>query len=203
MRNGKLVVIEGPDGSGKSTLAKLLIKGKDQNNKVLVSFPGNERGELGELVYRLHHNSKEFGIGSITDAALQTMHLAAHLDAIEKKINPLLETGNIVVLDRFWWSIWVYGSEAKISPRLLEQIINIEKSFWGKILPDILFLVDRRISLRMEMDPQKWQKLRALYQNLVIQEASKYPVERISNDSTEHNLVRSAEEILVKQKILI
>src|SRR5919205_3641476 len=106
LTHGKLIVIEGPDGVGKTTIANelsLRLNDIGQECKV-IAFPGNEPGTIGELIYRIHHDPTQFGVKQVTPTALQALHVAAHLAAIELSILPILRTGQYVVLDRFWWS---------------------------------------------------------------------------------------------------
>jgi len=66
MQSAKLIVLEGPDGAGKSTVAIELVKRlkKEGIDAINLAFPGNSEGSLGELVYRLHHDSKSVGVNS-------------------------------------------------------------------------------------------------------------------------------------------
>src|SRR5688572_21439337 len=117
LKYGKLFVFEGPDGSGKTTLSMafakyLRNKGTDCEH---FAFPGREAGTLGKLVHELHHNSALVGVDSLTPSSLQLLHIAAHVDAIESRIVPLLKNGRSIVLDRFWWSTWVYGKINRVS----------------------------------------------------------------------------------------
>src|SRR5579863_3166654 len=108
---GKLIVLEGPDGVGKTTLAAELGKRLEQRGEPtkVLSFPGRESGTLGGHVYALHHEPQRFKIDSLTAASKQLLHVAAHLDVIESKIRPWIKDSINVVLDRYWWSTWVYG----------------------------------------------------------------------------------------------
>src|SRR5260370_13786931 len=126
MKTGQLVVFEGPDGVGKSELALrfktwLLEHGFAAE---LLSFPGKEEGTLGKLVYDLHLHPERFHLTALTPASLQAMHIAAHLDAIERRIVPSLKLGRIVVLDRFWWSTFVYGIASGVVHRLVVQMLS-------------------------------------------------------------------------------
>src|SRR5438552_4965460 len=102
---GELYAFEGPDGVGKSTLAKLLSEHLNRESipHELLSFPGNEPHTVSELIYRLYHAPQSFGIDSITPLSLQVMVTAAHIEVIESRIKPTLQSGKTVILDRFWW----------------------------------------------------------------------------------------------------
>src|ERR1035437_6266990 len=107
---GRLIVFEGPDEVGKTTLAEAAIAAlREQGEKVLsAAFPGNIPGTLGEFIYRLHHAPRDFGVQQIGPESLQMLHIAAHLDAIDRIIMPALNAGTSVILDRFWWSTLIY-----------------------------------------------------------------------------------------------
>ena len=138
---GKLFVFEGPDKVGKSTLAQWFATHL-QNSGIrctLLSFPGNEVGTLGRHVYELHHDPGRFGIDTLSEASLQLLHVAAHIDSIENRIKPLVCGGSTVVLDRFWWSTFVYGLVGGVPRSVLDSMIAIERSVWHPVRPDRLF----------------------------------------------------------------
>ena len=180
---GRLIVFEGPDGVGKSTLAQALTKrlvamGLSCEH---LSFPGKEEGTIGRLVYDVHHCPAGYGIGTITAASLQALHIAAHLDAIEQRIVPALNEGRWVILDRFWWSTWAYGCLAAVDRMTLDAMVQVERLYWRGVEPDALFLIDRsKDSLVGEGRVQ----LRESYQLLYEGEKSRYPVHRIQNDDS-------------------
>jgi thymidylate kinase len=96
---GKLLIFEGPNSVGKTSLSKRLAEHYTEqgNDCLLLSFPGHIDGTIGSLIYRLHHCPSDVGITSISPSALQIMHVAAHVDAIESQIIPALEKGKTVI----------------------------------------------------------------------------------------------------------
>jgi phosphopantetheine--protein transferase-like protein len=166
--HGRLYVVEGPDGVGKSTLAAAFFQQLQAIGVPceLMAFPGKERGTLGEHVYRLHHQPSSFGIDSIDPTSLQVLHVAAHIDALERRIKPALAAGTTIVLDRYWWSTWVYGHQLGVSHESLDAMIRLEQEHWKKTAPDAIFLVCRDLPFRAEHDPVQFHRLNELYRNL-------------------------------------
>ena len=145
---GKLIVFEGTDGVGKTTLSHALahyLTGLGIPCES-VAFPGQEVGTLGKLVSDLHHAPQILGLERISPTSLQTLHIAAHVDAIEKRILPALDSGKCVVLDRYWWSSWVYGKVFGADEQCLEAMIRLERLCWGKVEPSVVFLVASHVT---------------------------------------------------------
>src|SRR5277367_194524 len=96
MDPGKLIVFEGPDGVGKSHLLGQTYKWLSDRgiHAVQASFPGNAENTLGQLVYDLHHaHSDRFQIPALNPLSLQVLHVAAHIDEIERVIRPAINGG--------------------------------------------------------------------------------------------------------------
>ena len=180
---GRLIVIEGPDGVGKSTLSQALAGRLNAMGLTCdyLSFPGKEEGTVGYLVYNVHHKPASYGMEAITDIGLQALHIAAHLDEIERRILPALQQGHWVVLDRFWWSTWVYGQAGSAQSSTLEALIQAERLHWRDIKPDALFLIDRSND-GVDRDARK--PLREGYEVLSDRERDQHPIHQIQNDGT-------------------
>jgi thymidylate kinase len=146
-----------------------------------LSFPGKEAGTLGQHVYELHHDPARFGISALSAASLQLLHVAAHIDAIETRIKPLLHQGETVVLDRFWWSTFVYGLVGGVSRSVLDNMVALERSVWRPVQPDRFFLITREAPLRPE-PPELWPRWRDAYVNLAGEECDNHPVLVVENN---------------------
>lgn len=181
---GKLIVFEGPDGVGKSSLITQCHAQLQQTggSVEVMSFPGREPGTLGAHIYQLHHQHHSmYGIEQIDPASIQLLHVAAHLDAITQRIRPALQAGTHVILDRYWWSTWVYGAAASVQTTTLDMMVNLERHHWGDILPSVVFLVHANAPWRRGESIERFHALRSLYTQLAQQEQSRYPVRVIDN----------------------
>jgi dTMP kinase len=176
VERGRLIVFEGVDATGKTTLCNALYESLSHENNIvrICHFPGTQRGTLGELVYRIHHShSSEFGVRAVDPCSIQLLHIAAHVDAIESEIKPALRHGEWVILDRFWWSTYIYGLDNGVQASQLRLMINVEKIAWGTTKPDLIFLVDSGNPLRIdEINTSAWQRKRHAYNRLAAREGN-------------------------------
>jgi thymidylate kinase len=196
---GKLFVFEGPDGCGKSTLSRIF---SDKLRAIgekcqWFAFPGREAGTLGKHVYEIHHNRFPSKIKRIHPASIQLLHIAAHIDAIERSIIPALQAGSHVVLDRYWWSTLVYGAISGVASDSLRAMVNVELLHWKQIRPAHLFLIQRKTPLVQNPTLQRISLARE-YESLAVREADKYPVSRICNEGT---ILEALDAVLEAAKI--
>jgi len=190
-QSGKLYVFEGPDGVGKTELSgrfTAILKERGIAAKHL-SFPGKDVGTIGRVVYDLHHAPESFGVTKVAPASLQLMHIAAHVDAIERTILPALRAGTSVVLDRFWWSTKVYGLAAGGNKRVLDTMIDVELLAWGAVTPALVFLIQRKAPLRPEPE-ELWPRWTELYDLVSAQEQRKTRVVPVDNNQSIKQAVR-------------
>src|SRR5665213_1528514 len=181
---GKLIVFEGPDGVGKTTVSQALSAAlQTRGVKTLwQSFPGKETGTLGSLIYQIHHQPESYCLNTLNAASRQLLHIAAHIDTIERVIRPALLDGTWVILDRFWWSTLVYGTVGGADPRSLMQMIGVEQVHWQGILPHIVILLERG-----EVSPNEIDTFAGLsneYADLASAQSAVCHVERLRNDAS-------------------
>jgi len=123
------------------------------------------------------------------------LHIAAHLDHIETRIQPALRNGTHVVLDRFWWSTWVYGRAVNVQTRVLDLLIDAERAAWVPTEPSHVFLVNRAVAFRPEHNEEFYFRLSGLYTQLASLEGKRYAVTTLSNDSIEGSVQSLREKL--------
>ena len=195
---GRLIVFEGPDGVGKTSLS-VALKNHFASKEIpceLLSFPGKEDGTLGKLVYDVHHKMDQFGIKSIDPTSLQLLHVAAHIDCIEKKILPGLRMGKQIILDRYWWSTVVYGRLSNCNQNSIQRMIEAERTHWGATKPHVVFLIRRILS---DAENGSRSLLVSGYQEVAAVEMNNYPVSTIDNngriEESGANIIAKLDEI--------
>lgn len=178
-------VFEGIDGVGKTSLSKA-VKDKlsKKSNWHYLSFPGKSQDTLGGLVYKIHHDYNKF-FNDLDAISLQTLHLAAHIDMINNTIVPLLNSGANIILDRFWWSTYVYGVVSGCSREITNSLIETEKLVWGGWVPSAIFYIENAFTPRQEMSYDQLM-LSDVYEELINKEKSKSTIVRIKNKNFEY-----------------
>ena len=183
---GQLLIFEGPDGTGKTTLSLRLVEWFTSHGQRAryVSSPGRIEGSLGELVYNVHHSPERFGLHGVVPTAKQLLHVAAHIDALQTTIIPALEAGEIVVMDRFWWSTVAYGKIDGMDRESLRLMIDLELHHWSHHLPTAIFLLERSMPARIEHPSAIHSLLEEAYAELEANKKGEYAIHRISTDRT-------------------
>lgn len=175
--------MEGPDGVGKSSLSKAIEDHFRASPEAFLSlsFPGREPGTLGKLVYEIHHDSSRLGIEDITEFSKQILHIAAHIDTIERTIGPALNAGKNILLDRYWWSAWVYGVVGGLNRGTLKKLIDLERIFWKGYSPTAVFLITRDNPIDRNVDSKEWSALSHEYDVLAEREKERQQIFRTAN----------------------
>ena len=135
---GILISFEGSEGCGKSTQIRLLRSRLEQDGHLteLMREPGGT--PIGESIrHLLQHAPEGASMSSETELLL---FAASRAQLVREKIQPLLSTGTIVLLDRFLDSTTVYQGIARGLPK--ESVAAINAFAVGGTLPHLTFLLD-------------------------------------------------------------
>lgn len=174
---GKLIVLEGPDGSGTTTHSTLLAeKLRSKGQDVLLTAEPTD-SPIG-LFIRDQLKKKDVDSAS----ALQLLFCADRAWHIERVIRPALETGKIVISDRYVISTLVYGEALGLDPEWLLKINTpfIEPDVLLIALPPLRFCI-RRIGLRRQLDvfenTRFQKKIYDLYEKITVDDPQAHAID--------------------------
>lgn len=139
---GFFITFEGPEGSGKSTQLRLLEAAlRRQGHEVVVTRePGGT--ELGDAVRTLLLQRQDLAIGLRTEALLFN---AARAQLVDQIIRPALDSGQLVLCDRYTDSTLAYqGYGRQVTIEALRQVIDFATD---SLHPDLTLFLD--------LDPQE------------------------------------------------
>lgn len=171
---GKFLVFDGPDGSGKSTQLSMFLRAvKDAGIQVEeVREPGGT--EIGEKIRDalLEHLDRE----EMSLRCEMLLYMASRAQLCEQVIAPALESGKLVVADRFVSSTYAYQGAAGGIPD--SEIAEAAKIAMQGIEPDatLIFDIDQQTAAsrlnplldRMEAKGAEFHaKVRAGYRALI------------------------------------
>jgi dTMP kinase len=132
---GRLITIEGLDGAGKSTLAEALARelaARGAHVELLREPGGVETSErIRELV-----KDPALAVSARTEALL---YAAARAQLVEERLQPLLEEGAVVLLDRFVDSSLAYQGAGRSLG--IDAVRAINRFATGPIAPDRTLLL--------------------------------------------------------------
>lgn len=135
-RVGKFIVLEGGEGSGKSVQMGNL-RGMLPYGTVFTRDPGGV--ETGEDIRRLVLSKDARGIDTATELLL---FLAARAQLIAELIAPALESGKMVVCDRYILSTIAYQVYGRQKMEYLPLVKNVFATVNHGCIPDITIFLD-------------------------------------------------------------
>lgn len=134
------IAVDGGDGSGKSVQIELLAQWLAARGFEVLRLRDPGSTTLGEEIRALLLNRHELSICPLAEAAL---FMASRAQMVQERIKPALESGKIVLLDRYLLSTVVYqGYASNASDETIEQIWQIGAVLAEGVLPDLTFVLD-------------------------------------------------------------
>jgi dTMP kinase len=128
------ITFEGIDGSGKSTQVRLL-KDKLINQGWPVHLFREPGGTILSEKIRSLLLESDFAIHPVSELLLFS---AARAQLIRERVKPLLESNEVVILDRYYDSTIAYQGYGR-SSLPLKEINELNKIASGNLVPDITF----------------------------------------------------------------
>jgi dTMP kinase len=129
---GVLIVIEGIDGAGKSTQARGLVRRLRARGFAVSYFREPSRGPWGR---EIRHRAKV--ADSLTPEQELDLFLKDRGDNVERNLGPALRRGEVVVLDRYYFSSIAYQGAKGLDPA---RIRRLNEAFAPR--PDLVFILD-------------------------------------------------------------
>ncbi|HOO71082.1 MAG TPA: dTMP kinase [Spirochaetota bacterium] len=140
------ILFEGIDGSGKTTQADMLARHLESMSFRVTRLAEPTQGEWGRKI----RGMLKGGIAPDPEEQLR-LFLMDRQDDVESNLNPAFQRGDIVVMDRYYYSNAAYQGAAGIDPQLIIDE-NRKRNFPE---PDRIYFIDipadvamKRIMLR-------------------------------------------------------
>ena len=134
---GKFVTVEGCEGSGKSTQLKLLAEYLTSigTDFIMTREPGGS--EISEDIRRIILNGKYM---EMCDECEALLYAAARIQHLKEIVEPALDSGKLVICDRFVDSSFAYQGYARGLGE--EYIASINKVALEDFSPDLTLFLD-------------------------------------------------------------
>lgn len=202
---GLFITFEGNDGSGKSSAIQAVYDElvKQGYDVILTREPGGSK--IAEKIRTIILDTDNLGMDSKTEALL---YAASRREHLVKKIIPALESGKIVLSDRYIDSSLVYQGIARGIG--VEEVYNLNQFAIDNYLPDLTIMLavhpeigmERIKNNRHELDRLELEKLD--FHNKVysgyIEVAKTYPnrIVMIDGEKTKEEVLEQTKKVVME-----
>lgn len=143
-RRGKFITFEGLDGSGKSTQLRKLAEALRVAGYEVVETREPGGTATGEKIRRVLLDSRTAGLSPMAEMALMFASRAQHIAEV---IDPALQSGSMVLCDRFTDSTEAYQGYGR---RLgSEAVLDLHRVLCGTLEPDLTLLLESNLGLSL------------------------------------------------------
>jgi len=143
---GLLIVFEGVDGAGKTTQVRLLDQQLRQEGYAVVCLKEPTEGPWGQKLRQLARHGRQH----VAPATELEWFLQDRREDVEQNIQPALARGQIVLLDRYYFSTIAYQGALQLNT---EEIQVHNEAFAPP--PDLLFMLDIPPALSLQRVQQR------------------------------------------------
>ena len=136
---GVLVNLEGIDGCGKSTQSKLLLEKLEGKGEKVIILKEPTKRPHGQKLWDVLHGKRKASNEEILE--LFVLDRKQH---VEEKIQPALDDGTVVLMDRYYYSSMAYQVAGGI------DVEDIREKHVFAPRPDVVLIFDLPVSVALE-----------------------------------------------------
>ena len=136
---GVLVNLEGIDGCGKSTQSKLLLEKLEEEGEKVIILKEPTKRPHGQKLWDVLHGKRKASNEEILE--LFVLDRKQH---VEEKIQPALDDGTVVLMDRYYYSSMAYQVAGGI------DVEEIREMHVFAPRPDVVLIFDLPVSVALE-----------------------------------------------------
>ena len=140
VKPGLFIVFEGIDGCGKSTQVELLAKRLRRRREKVVTLSEPTAGRWGQKIREAARHQD-----SLSPAQELELFIKDRKEDIKNNIKPARESGQIVILDRYFYSTLAYQGARGLDP---DEIRSKHKQF--VLRPNIVFILDVPVTVALK-----------------------------------------------------
>ena len=136
---GVLVNLEGIDGCGKSTQSKLLLEKLEGEGEKIIILKEPTKRPHGQKLWDMLHGKRK-----ATNKEILELFVLDRKQHVDEKIQPALDDGIVVLMDRYYYSSMAY----QVAGGIDVEEIREKHAFAPK--PDIVLIFDLPVSIALE-----------------------------------------------------
>jgi dTMP kinase len=144
MRTGRLIVLDGSEGAGKSTQLGLLAERLRSDGIQVLTLREPGGTALGDAIRSLLLDPAQH----IAPAAEALLFMASRAQLVRDEIDPALDRGVVVLMDRFFLSTYAYQIDGRALPE--EQIRSANALATSGLVPDLTIVLELTASEGMK-----------------------------------------------------
>ena len=136
---GVLVNLEGIDGCGKSTQSKLLLEKLEGEGEKVIILKEPTKKPHGQKLWDVLHGKRK-----ATNEEILELFVLDRIQHVEEKIQPALDDGTVILMDRYYYSSMAY----QVAGGIDVEEIREKHVFAPK--PDVVLIFDLPVSIALE-----------------------------------------------------
>ena len=134
-----LVNLEGIDGCGKSTQSKLLKEKLEEEGEKVIILKEPTKKPHGQKLWDMLRGKRK-----ATNEEILELFVLDRKQHVEEKIQPALDDGTVVLMDRYYYSSMAYQVAGGIDMKVIRE----KHSFAPK--PDLVLIFDLPVTVALE-----------------------------------------------------